>query len=284
MRGANMSSSFANLADLVDGGSGGVPLAKPGSSSALSADSSGARSEDRPDRLIMVSNQLPVRMKRREGGAPPGGGHGWEFEWDEDSLVGQAKAGIEQPQFQAIQARARCGRRDGACEGARGGRARRGSAARGGGRGAARRRGRTLKATARRVRALACAAAPLRAPRVAPRRRRARKLRARAAPRRPRRRRQPHMSHSARAPNSRPPCGKQPQETLTLTPRCRALPRAAGALRRRPAAGGGPARAGRGVVRPVRALQLPAGCAAHRDTTHAACTVSGYIRAGAHAL
>ena len=102
---ANMSSSFANLADLVDGGTGGVPLAKPGSSSALSADSSGARSEDRPDRLIMVSNQLPVRMKRREGGAPPGGSHGWEFEWDEDSLVGQAKAGIEQPQFQAIQAR-----------------------------------------------------------------------------------------------------------------------------------------------------------------------------------
>ncbi len=100
-----MSSSFANLADLVDGGGGGVPLAKPGSSSALSADSSGARSEERPDRLIMVSNQLPVRMKRREGGAPPEGGHGWEFEWDEDSLVGQAKAGIEQPQFQAIQAR-----------------------------------------------------------------------------------------------------------------------------------------------------------------------------------
>jgi hypothetical protein len=102
-----MSSSFANLADLVDGGPGLPPLAKPASSSALSADSSGARSEDRPDRLIMVSNQLPVRMKRREGGAAPGAGHGWEFEWDEDSLVGQAKAGIEQPQFQTIQARSR---------------------------------------------------------------------------------------------------------------------------------------------------------------------------------
>ena len=102
---AGMSSSFANLADLVDAGPGLPPLAKPASSSALSADSSGARSEDRPDRLIMVSNQLPVRMKRREGGAAPGAGHGWEFEWDEDSLVGQAKAGIEQPQFQTIQAR-----------------------------------------------------------------------------------------------------------------------------------------------------------------------------------
>lgn len=111
---AHVSSSFANLAELAEGP--GNPLTKPGSSSALSADSSGARSEDRPDRLIMVSNQLPVRMKRREAAAPAGG-HSWEFEWDEDSLVGQAKAGIEQPQFQAIQARGRwlC------CEGGRSG-------------------------------------------------------------------------------------------------------------------------------------------------------------------
>ena len=50
-----------------------------------------------------MSNQLPVRMKRRDGPSPPGAQHTWEFEWDEDSLVGQAKAGIEQPQFQAIQ-------------------------------------------------------------------------------------------------------------------------------------------------------------------------------------
>ena len=97
-----MSSSFANLSELVEGGPGN-PLAKPGSSSALSADSSGARSEDRPDRLIIVSNQLPVRMKRRDGPTPAGAQHSWECEWDEDSLVGQAKAGIEQPQFQAIQ-------------------------------------------------------------------------------------------------------------------------------------------------------------------------------------
>ena len=103
MRSAHVSSSVANLAELVEGGPGN-PLMKPGSSSALSADSSGARSEDRPDRLIIVSNQLPVRMKRREGPPPTGAAaHSWEFEWDEDSLVGQAKAGIEQPQFQAIQ-------------------------------------------------------------------------------------------------------------------------------------------------------------------------------------
>ncbi len=34
-------------------------------------------------RLIIVSNHLPVRVKR--------GGQGWEFEWDEDALVAQAK-------------------------------------------------------------------------------------------------------------------------------------------------------------------------------------------------
>jgi hypothetical protein len=35
-------------------------------------------------RLIIVSNQLPVRVKRGASGA-------WEFEWDEDALVAQAK-------------------------------------------------------------------------------------------------------------------------------------------------------------------------------------------------
>ncbi len=35
-------------------------------------------------RLIIVSNHLPLRVKR--------GASSWEFEWDEDALVGQAKA------------------------------------------------------------------------------------------------------------------------------------------------------------------------------------------------
>ena len=35
---------------------------------------------------MIVSNQLPIRA-RREGNA-------WEFEWDEDALVAQAKAGL----------------------------------------------------------------------------------------------------------------------------------------------------------------------------------------------
>lgn len=34
-------------------------------------------------RLLIVSNHLPLRVKR--------GANGWEFEWDEDALVGQAK-------------------------------------------------------------------------------------------------------------------------------------------------------------------------------------------------
>ena len=36
-------------------------------------------------RVIIVSNQLPLRIKR--------GPEGWEFEWDEDALVAQAKVG-----------------------------------------------------------------------------------------------------------------------------------------------------------------------------------------------
>jgi hypothetical protein len=100
-----MGSSYANLAELVDGPP--APLSKLASStSGVSVDSQGVRCEERPDRLIMVSNQLPVRMKRREATDKPSAGHGWVFEWDEDSLVGQAKAGIEQPQFQPAQARA----------------------------------------------------------------------------------------------------------------------------------------------------------------------------------
>lgn len=76
-----------------------------GSNSALSGDSGGARSEaERADRLIMVANQLPVRMRAAEAGGE-GQAHPWTFEWDDDSLVGQAKAGIEQPQFAPAQAR-----------------------------------------------------------------------------------------------------------------------------------------------------------------------------------
>jgi len=104
MRGASTrGSSFANLAALVDGGASEAPahLAKPPSSSALSAGSD--RPSEKPERLIIVSNVLPLRQQRRP--AAPGAPAAWLFEWDDDSLVGQAKVGIEQPQFADIQAR-----------------------------------------------------------------------------------------------------------------------------------------------------------------------------------
>lgn len=40
-------------------------------------------------RVIIVSNHLPVRAKRSEDGAS------WEFDWDEDALVAQAKVLIK---------------------------------------------------------------------------------------------------------------------------------------------------------------------------------------------
>ena len=216
---AHVSSSFANLAELAEGGPGN-PLTKPGSSSALSADSSGARSEDRPDRLIMVSNQLPVRMKRREAAAPAGG-HSWEFEWDEDSLVGQAKAGIEQPQFQAIQARGRCLCRDA-----------------GGSVPSARTSRRTLRCSVRHSRE-------------------AGRLRFYVS------RRELALACAGGLSLRRVTCDAA---ALALCPRGfltrRSWPRA-GALRGRVAAGGCGRRAGRGVVRPVRSLQLLARHAPH---------------------
>lgn len=38
-------------------------------------------------RIIIVSNHLPLRAKRNDGGS-------WEFEWDDDALVAQAKDGL----------------------------------------------------------------------------------------------------------------------------------------------------------------------------------------------
>ncbi|KAF8070915.1 TPS5 [Scenedesmus sp. PABB004] len=54
----------------------------PQSGSTLSLDSNSGR-----NRLIIVSNVLPIRAKRDADGS-------WEFEWDADALVAQAKEGI----------------------------------------------------------------------------------------------------------------------------------------------------------------------------------------------
>ncbi|MEW5315842.1 MAG: hypothetical protein WDW38_007244 [Sanguina aurantia] len=82
--------SFINLAALEASGPTkevkqgfDAPLRTPGASSRLSLDNADT---GRLSRLIIVSNHLPVRIKR----AP----EGWEFEWDEDALVAQAKDGI----------------------------------------------------------------------------------------------------------------------------------------------------------------------------------------------
>jgi trehalose 6-phosphate synthase/phosphatase len=45
-------------------------------------------------RIIIASNHLPLRVKKGEGG--------YEFEWDEDALVAQAKDGIPRQQFQEV--------------------------------------------------------------------------------------------------------------------------------------------------------------------------------------
>lgn len=41
---------------------------------------------DHPRRLIFVSNHLPLKVSKGETG--------WNFEWDEDALIAQAKEGL----------------------------------------------------------------------------------------------------------------------------------------------------------------------------------------------
>lgn len=85
-----LSGSYHNLLALAEGGgrsaetpapSGLGPGTRTFSRSSLDS-SDGVRQQ----RVIVVSNHLPVRVK--------GGPSAWEFEWDEDALVAQAKDGI----------------------------------------------------------------------------------------------------------------------------------------------------------------------------------------------
>ncbi|PNH09141.1 putative alpha,alpha-trehalose-phosphate synthase [UDP-forming] 7 [Tetrabaena socialis] len=75
--------SYHNLAGLVDSGRG--EQAQP-SGAATKSRLSLESNDGRATRLLVVSNHLPLRVKR--------GATGWEFEWDEDALVGQAKEGV----------------------------------------------------------------------------------------------------------------------------------------------------------------------------------------------
>ncbi|KAG1664974.1 hypothetical protein FOA52_001986 [Chlamydomonas sp. UWO 241] len=72
--------SYHNLAALAQGG-------PPSGTDAGAHSRLGRQNEGPPvsNRVIIVSNHLPLRTKR--------GTSGWEFEWDEDALVAQAKEG-----------------------------------------------------------------------------------------------------------------------------------------------------------------------------------------------
>ncbi|KAH7651433.1 trehalose 6-phosphate synthase/phosphatase protein [Dioscorea alata] len=102
-----MSRSYTNLLDLAAGnfsalsvGGGGTPRARrlprvmtvPGIVSELD-DEEHSVSSDVPsslaqDRIIIVSNQLPVRARRRPDG------RGWSLSWDEESLLLQLRDGL----------------------------------------------------------------------------------------------------------------------------------------------------------------------------------------------
>ncbi|XP_062007825.1 probable alpha,alpha-trehalose-phosphate synthase [UDP-forming] 7 [Rosa rugosa] len=97
-----MSKSYINLLDLA---SGNFPTMEgrrkrmprvntaPGNLSDLEDDQARSVSSDQPssissDRVIIVANQLPLKAKRR------GDNTGWNFSWNEDSLLLQLKDGL----------------------------------------------------------------------------------------------------------------------------------------------------------------------------------------------
>lgn len=98
-----VSRSYSNLLDLASGNSptsarGEKRLSRvatvPGKLTELDDDSrsnisSDAQSSVAQERIIIVGNQLPLRMHRRSNGET-----GWNFSWDEDSLLLQLKDGL----------------------------------------------------------------------------------------------------------------------------------------------------------------------------------------------
>ncbi|PKU78015.1 alpha,alpha-trehalose-phosphate synthase [UDP-forming] 6 [Dendrobium catenatum] len=99
-----VSRSYSNLLELASGepsslgrlrrliprvvtASGIVPDIDSSSSSSDTDDTDDGSSSSAPNgRTIIVANQLPIRVHRRHGG-----GRGWSFSWDEDSLLLQLK-------------------------------------------------------------------------------------------------------------------------------------------------------------------------------------------------
>ncbi|GMH43259.1 hypothetical protein BSKO_11181 [Bryopsis sp. KO-2023] len=89
-----MRRSCQNLAALLEAGpeavlgdaskawfTGGLPSSQASSRTSV-------ESMERAKRIIIVSNHLPIRAQRNKANA-------WEFDWDEDALVAQAKDGID---------------------------------------------------------------------------------------------------------------------------------------------------------------------------------------------
>ncbi|KAL5997762.1 putative alpha,alpha-trehalose-phosphate synthase [UDP-forming] 7 [Asimina triloba] len=98
-----MSRSYTNLLDLASGNfpvmgrpsKGRLPrvMTVPGILSELDDDQANSVGSDIPssivqDRIIIVANQLPLKAKRQADG------NGWNFCWDEDSLLLQMKDGL----------------------------------------------------------------------------------------------------------------------------------------------------------------------------------------------
>ncbi|KAL8104106.1 alpha,alpha-trehalose-phosphate synthase [UDP-forming] 5-like [Apium graveolens] len=97
-----VSRSYSNLFDLTSGNSptfarGGKKLSRvatvAGVLSELDDESTNSVGSDAPssistERMIIVGNQLPLRAHRRSDGG------GWNFSWDEDSLLRQLKDGL----------------------------------------------------------------------------------------------------------------------------------------------------------------------------------------------
>nr|XP_027084685.1 alpha,alpha-trehalose-phosphate synthase [UDP-forming] 5-like [Coffea arabica]XP_027084686.1 alpha,alpha-trehalose-phosphate synthase [UDP-forming] 5-like [Coffea arabica] len=100
-----VSRSYSNLLDLTSGdpptfSRGGKKLSRvatlPGKLSELDEESrsnvsSDAQSSVSEERMIIVGNQLPIRAHRRSEGKG-----GWNFSWDEDSLLLQLKDGLRE--------------------------------------------------------------------------------------------------------------------------------------------------------------------------------------------
>ncbi|KAJ6836174.1 putative alpha,alpha-trehalose-phosphate synthase [UDP-forming] 6 [Iris pallida] len=111
---AMVSRSYSNLLDLATGNTASIGHVgkrlprvmtvagiisdldeeRPGGSAGAASSDTSSNGPQEAQRIIIVGNQLPLRARRRPGGG--GNAAGWDFSWDEDSLLLQLKAGLEE--------------------------------------------------------------------------------------------------------------------------------------------------------------------------------------------